>query len=138
MRPSGVFWTLAAFAWSTNLAAADPPRQFGAVICTAEDSGPWRMRAQGTLKRTKSASELIYELDAAGDSFTWRFVTTAQGATTAISPGYLMDRFPVAAAQPASVAGRSQNLQATGEIRESGPSGALRLVIGSKCPTRTK
>jgi hypothetical protein len=142
--------TVAAIASSATVLANDSSRDFGAVICTSEAGGPWTVRARGTLTRTKSKNELIYELNAGEHSFAWRFVTTAQGSTTGISPGFLIDRFarqppiseespqlprgPINAAESAGVVGRTQSLHATGEIREYGPSNALMLVIGSKCP----
>lgn len=139
-----------AIACSATVLANDSSGEFGAVICTSEAGGPWSVKARGTLRRTKSTNELIYELNAGDHSFAWRFVTTAQGSTTGISPGFLMDRFarqpatseessqfprgPINAAESAGVVGRTQRLYATGEIREYGASNALMLVIGSKCP----
>jgi hypothetical protein len=138
-----------AIASSATALANASSREFGAVICTSEAGGPWILKARGTLTRTKSKNELIYELKAGEHSFAWRFVTTPQGATTGISPGFLIDRFarqpssseespqfprgPINAAESAGV-GLSQSLFATGEIREYGSASALMLVIGSKCP----
>ncbi len=121
---------------SSAAALADDSRQFGAVICTSEAGARWSEKARGTLTRTKSKEALIYELKAAEHAFTWRFVTDAKGATTVISPGFLMDRF---AAQPAAEESpeRRQSLYADGEIREYASSSALFLVIGSKCPCAT-
>ena len=142
--------TVFAIASSAAVLANDSSRQFGAVICTSEAGGPWSVKARGTLTRTKSKNELIYELNVGEHSFAWRFVTTPQGATTGISPGFLIDRVarqpaiseesrqsprgPINAAESAGDVGRTQRLDATGEIREYGPSNALMLLIGSKCP----
>jgi hypothetical protein len=141
---------IAAVATGSSAAALanDSTRQFGAVICTSEAGGPWSVTARGTLTRTKSTNELIYVLKAGELSVTWRFVTTRQGATTGISPGFLIDRFapqspkseesprgPINAAESSSdITGRRQSLYASGEIREYSASNALALVIGSKCP----
>lgn len=123
---------------SSTAWANDPSRQFGVVICVSEAGGPWKEKTRGTLTRTKSTHELTYELKSGEQSFVWRFVSTAQG-TTVVSPGYLLDQFaraPVNTAESSpDVAGRRQTLHATGEIREYAPSAALRLVIGTKCPT---
>lgn len=124
---------IAAVAISGAAAAhANDSRQFGAVMCVSEAGGPWSARERATLTRTKSKDALSFDLKLSEGSFTWRFVTTTEGATTAVAPGFLLDRF----VPPRSKAeeGRQQQLYATGEIREYSGSSALRLVIGSKCP----
>lgn len=88
------------------------------------------MKAQGTLTRTKTEGELIYRFESAGHSFDWRFVASPQGHTTALGPGFLMERFG-AASQPAE---RRQSIEATGEIREYAGRSVLVLLIGTKCP----
>ena len=113
--------------------AEDAARQFAVVICISEAAGPWSAKARGTLTRTKSNEQLNYDLKVGNESFSWRFVTNAQGATTVTGPGYLLERFG-AGAPPSDPADRRQTLYASGEIREEAPTSALRLVIGSKCP----
>ena len=124
---------LCSIANATVALAEDSSRQFAAVVCISEASGPWNAKARGTLTRTKSREELIYQLKVGDESFSWRFVTNAQGATTVTGPGYLLERFG-AGAPPSDPADRRQTLYASGEIREEAPTGALRLVVGSKCP----
>ena len=123
--------TISATAFS--FAADDSSRQLPAVVCVSDAAGAWNAKARGTLTRTKSEQALIYELKAREQSFTWRFVTNAQGGTTVVGPGYLLDRFG-AEPPPSDPADRRQTLYASGEIREEAPTSALRLVIGSKCP----
>ena len=118
---------------ATVALAQDSSRQFAAVVCISEATGPWNAKARGTLTRTKSKDELIYHLKVDDQSFSWRFVTNAQGATTATGPGYLLDRFGAGALAP-DPADRRQTLYASGEIREFAPQSALLLAIGSKCP----
>jgi hypothetical protein len=91
------------------------------------------MRAQGTLTRTKSAGGLVYRFDSNEHSFDWRLVTSPQGHTTALGPGFLMERFAVSPASSKS-AERRQSIEATGEIREYAGPDALVLLIGTKCP----
>lgn len=118
---------------SSAAALADDSRQFGAVVCVSQAGTPWREKARGTLTRTRSKDALTYEFKAGKDVFTWRFVTSAEGATTAFGPGLLLDRF----AEPAKTdewPERKQSIYADGEIREYAPSSALMLRVGSKCP----
>jgi hypothetical protein len=115
--------------------ANDAPRQFSAVMCISEAGGPWSARERGTLTRTKSKDALTYDLKLREVSFSWRFVTTPEGATSAVAPGFLLDRFVPTQAKPED---RKQNLYASGEIREHSGANALVLVIGSKCPATRK
>ena len=110
--------------------AASSSRPYGAVVCSSEAGGAWTMKAQGTLTRTKTEGELIYRFESAGHSFDWRFVASPQGHTTALGPGFLMERFG-GASQPAE---RRQSIEATGEIREYAGRSVLVLLIGTKCP----
>jgi hypothetical protein len=130
---------LAAAAIASPAAAlADDSRQFGAVICVAQAGAPWSEKARGTLTRTKSKDGVSYDLKAGEQSFTWRFVATPPDGTTAIGPGFLMDWFAAPPAKEEGWPARRQSLYADGEIREQGPSSALMLVIGSKCPGAKK
>ena len=119
-------------------ALAEDSRQFGAVICTSSAGAPWSEKARGTLTRTKSKDGVSYELKAGEHAFSWRFVTDPQGATSAFGPGFLLDRFAAQPAKEEEWPARRQSLYADGEIREQAPSGALVLVIGSKCPRAKK
>src|SRR5882724_6128284 len=60
---------------------ASTSRQQPAVLCTSEGGSPWIVKARGTLTRTKSKNEIIYDLDLGGQSYTWRFITSPQGST---------------------------------------------------------
>lgn len=113
-------------------AQANDARQFAAVLCISEAGSPWSAREQGTLTRTKSRDALTFDLKLREGSFSWRFVTTPEGATTAVAPGFLLDRFVAPRSKPDE--DRKQILHASGEIREHSGSSALRLVMGSKCP----
>lgn len=110
--------------------AADSSRPYGAVVCSSEAGGPWALKAQGTLTRTKNEGELIYRFESTGHSFDWRLVASPQGHTTALGPGFLMERFGVASL-PAE---RRQSIEATGEIREYAGQNVLVLLIRTKCP----
>lgn len=124
---------------SAAIALADDSRQFGAVICTSEAGGTWSEKARGTLTRAKSKEGISYELKAGEHTLTWRFVSVPPRGTSVVSPGYLMDRFAAQPAKAEESTERRQSLYADGEVREQGPSAALVLVIGSKCPAaRTK
>jgi hypothetical protein len=127
---------------------ADSSQRLKAVVCVTEGRGPWVRKAQGTLIRTRGRNELVYKFESEEQSFEWRFVTSSQGNTTAVGPGFLMDRFlpiksepspdsprgPLNAAPSGSdLTQRRQSLQATGEIRERDESRALALLIGSNC-----
>jgi hypothetical protein len=126
---------IASIVSSSSAFADSVSRQYAAVVCTSEASGPWTLRARGTLTRTKSKHELIYRLDIGEHGYTWSFITNRDGNTTVTGPGFLMDRLGAPPAQP-ELGSRRQSLDATGEIREyAGPSG-LSLLIGSRCPTR--
>jgi hypothetical protein len=129
---------IASIVWlvSSSAGFADSvSRQYAAVVCTSEASGPWTLRARGTLTRTKSKYELVYTLDIAEHGYTWSFITNRDGNTTVKGPGFLMDRLgaPPAQAEPGS---RRQSLDATGEIREYAGASVLALLIASRCPTR--
>lgn len=129
-----VFLAIAAMMGSPGEAnAKDAWRPFAAVVCTSEASGPWTLRASGTLIRTKSESGLAYKFRGAEHALDWSFTTSREGHTAARGPGFLMDRF--LPKQPASEPGaRRQSLEATGEIREYAAPHALVLRIGSTCP----
>ena len=118
---------------------ASTSRQQPAVVCTSEGGSPWIVKARGTLSRTKSKNEIIYDLDLGGHSYTWRFITSPEGSTTIVGPGFLTDRLvrpPVNAPESQSDAGaRSQQLYVTGEIREHAGPIILSLAIGSRCPS---
>ena len=102
-------------------------RQQPAVVCTSEGGSPWIVKARGTLTRTKSKNEIIYDLDLGGQSYTWRFITSPEGSTTIVGPGFLSQ----------SDAGpRAQQLYVTGEIHEYAGATVLSLTVGSRCPTR--
>ena len=124
-------------ALSSAAMAQDAARSYPAVVCASEGNGPWTQKARGTLTRTRSQANLAYRFDGEGQSFDWRFVTSAQGNTTVSGPGFLMERFG-AALKPAEgspeAAERRQSVEATGEIRESAGPNRLALLIGSRCP----
>ena len=101
-------------------------RQQPAVACTSEGGGPWIVKARGTLTRTKSKNEIIYDLDLGGQSYTWRFITSPEGSTTIVGPGFLLQ---------SDAGARSQQLYVTGEIREHAGPIILSLAIGSRCPS---
>jgi hypothetical protein len=126
-------WALVAIV-SSSAVLADGARQFRAVICTSEAGAPWSEKARGTLTRSSSKDTVSYELKVGEQAFTWRFVANPPQGTTVIGPGYLMDRFAAQPAKGEEAADRRQSLYADGEIREYAASGALRLIVGSKCP----
>jgi hypothetical protein len=145
----------AAISTADRAFAKDSSRPYGVVVCTSEAKGPWTLRARGTLTRTKSETELIYRFESSEHAFDWRFITTPQGHTTVLSPGFLMERFnalpkqpeasprvprgPINAAESSSQPPmRRQSVEATGEIREYAGPNALVLLIGSKCPARSQ
>ena len=102
-------------------------RQQPAVVCTSEGGSPWILKARGTLTRTKSKNEIIYDLDLGGQRYSWRFITNPEGSTTIVGPGFLSQ----------SDAGpRAQQLYVTGEIHEYAGATILSLAVGSRCPTR--
>ena len=105
---------------------ASTSRQQPAVVCTSEGGSPWIVKARGTLTRTKSKNEIIYDLDLGGQSYTWRFITSPQGSTTIVGPGFLLQ---------SDAGARSQQLYVTGEIREHAGPIILSLAIGSRCPS---
>ncbi len=113
-------------------------RPHPAVVCISEGGSPWIVKARGTLTRTKSKNEVIYDLDVGGHSYTWRFITTPEGSTTIVGPGFLTDRLgPTNAAESQSDPGpRGQRLYVTGEIHEYAGPTILSLAMGSRCPTR--
>jgi len=105
---------------------ASTSRQQPAVVCTSEGGSPWIVKARGTLTGTKSKNEIIYDLDLGGQRYSWRFITSPEGSTTIVGPGFLSQ----------SDAGpRSQQLYVTGEIREYAGPVILALAIGSRCPS---
>src|SRR5438876_12360747 len=101
---------------------ASTSRQQPAVVCTSEGGSPWILKARGTLTRTKSKNEIIYDLDLGGQRYSWRFITNPEGSTTIVGPGFLSQ----------SDAGpRAQQLYVTGEIHEyAGPIILSRKEIG--------
>jgi len=102
-------------------------RQQPAVLCTSEGGSPWIVKARGTLIRPKSKNEIIYDLDLEGQRYSWRFITSPEGSTTIVGPGFLSQ----------SDAGpRAQQLYVTGEIHEYAGPTLLSLAVGSRCPTR--
>ena len=105
---------------------ASTSRQQPAVVCTSEGGSPWILKARGTLTRTKSKNEIIYDLDLGGQSYTWRFITSPEGSTTIVGPGFLLQ---------SDAGARSQQLYVTGEIREHAGPIILSLAIGSRCPS---
>jgi hypothetical protein len=118
---------------STQAVVAQPSKQFHAVVCTSDATGRWALKTQGTLERAKSEAELVYRFHSNEHSFEWRFVTSRDGHTTILGPGYLMHKFEAVGSVPEPEA-RSQRLETTGEIREVVGSNALALLIGSRCP----
>jgi hypothetical protein len=102
-------------------------RQQPAVVCTSQGGSPWIVKARGTLTRTKSKNEISYDLDLEGQRHSWRFITSPEGSTTIVGPGFLSQ----------SDAGpRAQQLYITGEIHEYAGPTILSLAVGSRCPTR--
>jgi hypothetical protein len=129
----------AAASGAGNTLAQGSPRAYAAVVCTSEASGPWALKARGTLTRTKSESELAYKFEGGGHAFDWRFVTSPQGNTTVSGPGYLMQRFgaaPESAKSSPAPGERRQSVEASGEIREYAGPNRFVLLVGSKCPVR--
>jgi len=142
---------MAAMSISDDLLAQNSSRPQSAVVCVSEANGPWILKARGTLTRTKSKTELLYEFKSADHVFDWRFVTSPAGNTTVLGPGLLIDRFvtslkqpqppqdiprgPINAGQSSELGPRRQSLEATGEIREWAAMDALVLLIRSKCPS---
>lgn len=118
---------------SANGIADDASRQFTAVVCVSEASGPWSLKARGTLTRTKKPKgEMAYSFKSSDHGFDWRLVASAEGNTAVQGPGYLMDRF----LPEKRSSERSQSVGASGEIREwSGPD-VLVLRLGSACPAK--
>ena len=116
--------------------AADGSRPYGAVICTSEAKGTWTLQTRGTLTRSRSGSELAYRFEAPDHAFDWRFVTSSEGNTTVLGPGFLMERFSALPKQLefASPSARRQSVEATGEIREYAGPNALALLIRANCP----
>jgi hypothetical protein len=119
---------------------ASASRREPAVACTSEGGGPWLVKARGTLTRTKSKNEIIFDLELGGHSYTWRFITNPEGSTTIVGPGFLTDRLvrpPSNPTESQSDAGpRAQQLYVTGEIHEYAGPTILSLAVGSRCPTR--
>ena len=105
---------------------ASTSRQQSAVVCTSEGGSPWIVKARGTLTRTKSKNEIIYDLDLGGQRYSWRFITNPEGSTTIVGPGFLLQ---------SDAGARSQQLYVTGEIREHAGPIMLSLAIGSRCPS---
>ena len=105
---------------------ASTSRQQPAVVCTSEGGSPWIVKARGTLSRTKSKNEIIYDLDLEGQRYSWRFITNPEGSTTIVGPGFLSQ---------SDAGARSQQLYVTGEIREHAGPIILSLAIGSRCPS---
>ena len=129
---------LAAILISNPAPAEDLSRQYAAVLCTSEANGPWTLKAQGTLTRTKTDNETAYKLEAGEHVYAWRFTTSREGATTVTGPGFLIDALVTPATRVvlsrSDPGGRRQNLYSTGEIREFAGANAMSLVIGSSCP----
>jgi hypothetical protein len=58
-------------------------RQFTAVVCVSEASGPWSLKARGTLTRTKRPKgEMAYSFKGSDHGFDWRLVASAEGNTS--------------------------------------------------------
>jgi hypothetical protein len=113
--------------------AVDAPRQFAAVVCVSEASGPWSLKARGTLTRTKKAKdEMAYSFKSSEQSLEWRLLASAEGNSTVEGPGYLMDRF----VPEKKSSERSQSVGASGEIREASGPDVLVLRLGSACPAK--
>jgi hypothetical protein len=128
--PLAMLW----IALSSAALAQDSSRSYAAVVCASEANGPWTQKARGTLTRTRSHANLAYRFEGEGQSFDWRFVTSAQGNTSVSGPGFLMERFGAAPKPGQGSDERRQSVEATGEIRESAGPHRLALLIGSKCP----
>jgi hypothetical protein len=122
------------FAFLMMVATADDAaRHFTAVVCVSEASGPWSLKARGTLTRTKKPKgEMAYSFKSSDHSFDWRLVASAEGSTTVQGPGYLLDRF----VPEKKSSERSQSVGASGEIRESSGADVLVLRLGSACPAK--
>jgi hypothetical protein len=129
-------------------ASADQSQRLSVVVCTSEANGPWIQKAQGIVVRTTVPNETVYKFEAGETRFEWRFMTSPQGNTTAIGPGFLTERFvtkglkqapgnphgPLNGGESASdLSSRRQTLDATGEIHERDETIALALLIGSNC-----
>ena len=128
-----VFLVIAAVMGSPGATnAKDAWRPFAAVVCTSEASGPWILRAKGTLIRTRSEGGLAYKFRGSEHALDWTFTTSREGHTSTQGPGFLMDRF-LPKQPPAKPDARRQSLEATGEIREYAAPHALVLRIGSTC-----
>src|SRR5687768_7006775 len=92
--PLALVMMMAAAVGAVGGAIAQPStRQFSAVVCTSDASGRWTVKGRGTLNRTRSESELAYSFESDAHSFEWRFVTSREGHTTILGPGFLMHKF---------------------------------------------
>jgi hypothetical protein len=69
------------FAFLMMVATADDAaRHFTAVVCVSEASGPWSLKARGTLTRTKKPKgEMAYSFKSSDHSFDWQLVASAEG-----------------------------------------------------------